>query len=73
MEVYRALLIGILIGLVIAGIILRPLNSSGTLVIDESDPDSPYLFLESDEPLSSLMKHKRVVYRVERRSYIPPK
>lgn len=45
----------------------------GTLRIDRSDPDGPYLFLELDKPLPSFENDKYVVFRVENENLISPK
>lgn len=45
----------------------------GTLRVDRSDPDGPYLFLELDKPLSSFENDKYVVFRVKNENLISPK
>ena len=45
MELVIILAIGIVVGSIITRIIIRPLDI-GTLRIDTSDPDGPFMFLE---------------------------
>ena len=42
----------------------------GTLRVDTSDPDGPYLFLELNTPVSEVMKQKQVALDVNTQSYI---
>lgn len=45
----------------------------GTLRIDTSDPDGPYLFLELHTPINEVMRHKTVTLDVNLESYISQK
>lgn len=45
----------------------------GTIRVDSSNEDGPYLFLELDKPLSDVLAQKYVVVDVDTRSYIPQK
>lgn len=45
----------------------------GTLRVDTSDPDGPYLFLELHTPISEVMRHKQVTMDVSTESYISQK
>lgn len=45
----------------------------GTIRVDSSNEDSPYLFLELDKPLSDVLTQKYVVVNVDTSSYIPQK
>lgn len=45
-------------------------NPVGTLRVDTSDPDGPYLFLELHTPVSEVMKQKQVTLDVSTESYI---
>lgn len=45
----------------------------GTLRIDSSDPDGPYLFLELETDPSIITKEKSVLLKVDTRSYISQK
>lgn len=45
----------------------------GTLRIDTSDPDGPYLFLELHTPINEVMRHKIVTLDVNLESYISQK
>ena len=45
----------------------------GTLRIDTSDPDGPYLFLELHTSINEVMQHKTVTLDVNLESYISQK
>ena len=46
-------------------------KSIGTLRIDQSDPtEPPYLFLELDKPVESIIKEKYVLFRVSKKNFI---
>ena len=45
----------------------------GTLRIDSSDPDGPYLFLELETEPNVIKKEKYVTLKVDTRSYISQK
>ena len=45
----------------------------GTLRIDRSDPDGPYLFLELDKPLMMFEYGKYVVFRIKNENLISQK
>ena len=65
-----AFLAGVLIGTIIYAIAVKT-ASVGTLRIDQSDPeDSPYLFLELDKTLPTIVSKKYVIMKVERKNYI---
>ena len=46
---------------------------AGTLRIDCSDPDGPYMFLELSEPVSTILNEEYVTFKVDKRSYISQK
>lgn len=48
----------------------KPKDPIGTLRVDTSDPDGPYLFLELHTPVSEVMKQKQVTLDVNTESYI---
>lgn len=48
-------------------------NSVGTLRIDTSDPDGPYLFLELHTGVGEVMRHKQVTMDVSTENYISQK
>lgn len=48
-------------------------NPIGTLRIDSSDPDGPYLFLELETDPNVLKKEKYVTLKVDTKSYISQK
>ena len=45
----------------------------GTLRVDSSDPDGPYLFLELETTPSVIKKEKTVLLKVDTKSYISQK
>lgn len=45
----------------------------GTIRVDSSNEDGPYLFLELDKPLSDVLTQKYVVVNVDTSSYISQK
>ena len=46
-------------------------RSIGTLRVDQSDPtEQPYLFLELDKPVESVINKKYVVFRVNKKNFI---
>ena len=69
MEVLLVLL-GFIGGMVFFLICLAT-KSIGTLRIDQSDPtEPPYLFLELDKPVESIIKEKYVLFRVNKKNFI---
>lgn len=66
------LAIGILIGAIIANIVAKP-KYVGNLVVDQSDPDGPYIFLEIQDrdALSDAVRMKKnVMLRAITKNYI---
>ena len=46
-------------------------RSIGTLRIDQSDPtEPPYLFLDLDKPVESIIKEKYVLFRIIKKNFI---
>ena len=69
MEVLLVLL-GFIGGMVFFLICLAA-RSIGTLRIDQSDPtEPPYLFLDLDKPVESIIKEKYVLFRVIKKNFI---
>lgn len=65
------LAIGIVIG-VLLGIVLSRRRSLGNLRVDRSDPTSePLLFLELDTDVRTIMRKKRVVFKVRVEDFLP--
>ena len=60
---------GGVLGFLISKAILKE-DPVGTLRIDNSDPDGPYLFLEMRTDPRTLTKRKNVVLKVNAKSYI---
>lgn len=72
MELVIILAIGIMVGSIITRIIIRPLDI-GTLRIDTSDPDGPFMFLELSKDVNTVASKKYVVLKVNLKSYISQK
>lgn len=67
MEIIVGILIGVLIGVVVSR--RRPL---GNLRVDRSDPTSePLLFLELDTDVRTVMRKRRVVFKVRVENFLP--
>ena len=67
------LILVFIIGLVVGSTYARHAGKKetyGTLRIDRSDPDGPYLFLELDRNVEELSKQKHVVFNVLDKNYI---
>lgn len=65
--------IGIIVGCILVNIV-RHIKSVGTLRIDISDPDGPYMFLELDKvQVDTISSKKYVLLRVKLKNYIPHK
>ena len=65
-------LVGVIVGCIVTNIVLR-MTSVCSIVIDHSDPDSPYPFLESKVLLDVLARNKYVTARIEKRDYLSQK
>lgn len=72
MELVIILAIGIAVGSIITRIIIRPLDI-GTLRIDTSDPDGPFMFLELSKDVNAVASKKYVVLKVNLKNYISQK
>jgi len=72
MELVIILAIGIVVGSIITRIIIRPLDI-GTLRIDTSDPDGPFMFLELSKDVNAVASKKYVVLKVNLKNYISQK
>ena len=64
--------LGVLVGAIFTGIAFR-LFLVGTLRLDHSDPDGPFLFLELSKRIGSVVSKKYVVMRVKAKDFIPHK
>ena len=63
-------LLGFVFGMIFFLICLA-VRSVGTLRVDQSDPtEPPYLFLELDKPVESIVKEKYVLFRVSKKNFI---
>jgi hypothetical protein len=72
MELVIILAIGIVVGSIITRIIIRLLDI-GTLRIDTSDPDGPFMFLELSKDVNAVASKKYVVLKVNLKNYISQK
>lgn len=77
MELFLAF-IGDLCGVIggfILGILVHKIwsrwDTIGTLRVDHSDDDGPYLFLELDKPVDFLEQDQRVMFKVNIEDYLP--
>ena len=63
-------LIGILIGIAVDRKILRE-KPVGSLRVDRSDPEGPYLFLELEQDVDSVSKKNIITLKINRKDFIP--
>ena len=69
-------LLGVIIGIIIGVIMTRKKHTNepiGTLRIDSSDPDGPYLFLELSSNVDIVKSKKYVTLKVDTKNYITQK
>lgn len=64
--------VGVVVG-IIATILASRFRSPGTVVIDHSDPDMAFPFLESTLPLSEFERRKYATLKIEKRNYLSQK
>ena len=72
MELAIIFAIGIVVGSIITRIVTKPLDF-GTLRIDTSDPDGPFMFLELSKDVDTVESKKYVILKVNLKSYISQK
>lgn len=66
MDIVIAFVAGLFGGWVIAAIILRHKKAIGSLRVETSDPDGPYLFLElNDGNITELLRKRHVILNVK--------
>ena len=59
------------VGGIVFFLIYLAARSIGTLRVDQSDPtEQPYLFLELDKPVESVINEKYVLFRVVKKNFI---
>lgn len=63
--------LGVMLGVLISRMFKK--DSVGSLRVDRSDPDGPYIFLELNIPFEKLSKEKTVLLNVKLEDYIPQK
>lgn len=69
---YLLLVVTLGLGIVI-GHVLNRRKPVGNLVIDNSDPDGPYMFLELTGDLNTSLSDKEVLFTVVHKDYISQK
>ena len=72
MELVIIFAIDIVIASIITKIITKPLDF-GTLRIDTSDPDGPFMFLELSKDVDTVASKKYVILKVNLENYISQK
>ena len=72
MELAIIFAIGIVVGSIITRIVTKPLDF-GTLRIDTSDPDGPFMFLELSKDVDIVASKKYIILKVNLKSYISQK
>lgn len=66
MDIVIAFIAGLFVGWMNAAIILRRKKVIGSLRVETSDPDGPYLFLElNDGNISELLRKRHVMLNVK--------
>jgi hypothetical protein len=63
------LLLGFVVGWIVHNIVTKT-PVSGTLKIDSSDPDGPYIFLELEENVNAVKRKNCVLLKVDTSSYL---
>jgi hypothetical protein len=64
--------LGSIAGAVFANIVWRSFFV-GTLHVDTSDPDGPYLFLELSKGVDNVVRKEYIVMKVKTENFLPPK
>lgn len=62
--------VGVFMGYILAKVLSRPV-SIGTIRIDRSDADGPYLFLELDEPVNAFSNKKYAYVEIKNEDFLP--
>lgn len=65
MSTYMAFIIGIVVGAIIGNIVQNNRSASGTLKIDQSNPEKDIYRLVIDGKIEKLSKKKRVILKVD--------
>ena len=71
-DIVLLFLVGVLIGYIYAHRRLEH-RAIGSIRVDRSDPNEPYLFLELSESLENIIKSNYVTLKVEAKDYISRK
>ncbi len=69
MQAVIIFMVGFLVGWGIAVAILRG-KCVGTLRVDTSDPDGPFIFLEASKSIDAISSKKSVMLKVDLKNYI---
>lgn len=72
MEIVIWSILMLLVGAAI-GRIMTLNKTDGFLIVDRSDPDGPFLFLELSKRVEAVVSKKYVVLRVKAKDFIPHK
>lgn len=73
MGIVIAVIVGVIVGAVVTALIVKT-HLSGNLRIDHSIPeDDPYMFLELNKSVSTVLRKKFVVLTVRAEDFIPHK
>lgn len=62
--------VGVFMGYILAKVLNRP-KTVGTIRIDRSDEDGPYLFLELEQPLHTFARKKHVCVEIKNVDFLP--
>lgn len=62
--------VGVFMGYILAKVLSRPV-SIGTIRIDRSDEDGPYMFLELEEPISTFANKKYAYVEIKNEDFLP--
>jgi hypothetical protein len=64
LELFAMYLVGVFMGYILAKVLSRP-KAIGSIVIDRSDVDGPYLFLELSESIDAFSDKKQVCVEIK--------
>lgn len=65
-------LLGLVVGCILATVVSKP-NHVGSLRVHTSDPDGPYLFLQLEQNIDSVLKEDYVTLKVDVRDFVSHK
>lgn len=74
MDFILYILSGFIVGTILSLILVRMFTGSGSLYIDTSDPsEEPYVFLELDESINTILQSDYVRLKVKHRKHVSHK